>query len=91
MESTIKTNTGEKNNNGSENNMDLKLTKFLKLLLILFVISTISWYLALITPSDNLPFLIGSISSTLGAFLIIWFLVEFKDLSKDDIEVIAKE
>lgn len=84
-----------KNNNGSENNMDLKLTKFLKFLFILFVISTISWFLALLTPLDTLlidiPFQVGAISSICGAVLILWFLMEFKKMSKEDIEIIAKE
>ena len=71
--------------------MDLKLTKFLTLLLILFVISMISSFLALITLPNNLPFLIGSLSSLLGALLIVWFLAEFKTMSKEDIEIIAKE
>lgn len=71
--------------------MDLKLTKFLKILFILFVFSAISWFLVIVTPSDNIPFLVGSISSSLGAISIIWFLSEFKSLSKEDIEIIAKE
>ncbi|HUW89593.1 MAG TPA: hypothetical protein VMV43_03665 [Candidatus Nanopelagicaceae bacterium] len=96
MESTTKTITGEKNNHGSENNMDVKLTKFLKILFILFVLSTISWLLLPIIPFDNIPFLfilnlVGAFSSLWGGLLIVWFLWEFKTMSKEDVEVITKE
>ena len=79
--------------------MDVKLTKFLKTLFILFVLSTISWLLTIITSSGIIPFLIpfliililvGFFSSVYGALLIVWFLAEFKTMSKEDIEITAK-